>query len=75
MIGIQYRGKGDTVLGMLVGYSNTILVTDLLAKDGPFTRVADDFVASRCTSCGIALAHDPRHGEWGAYCTNCWAAA
>lgn len=57
------------------GYSNTILVTDLLDKDGPFTRVADDFVAARCTKCGKELAHDPRYGEWGTYCPDCWIAA
>ncbi len=57
------------------GYSNTILVTDLLTKDGPFVRIADDFLAERCTACEVELAHDPRHGEWGAYCTNCWVAA
>jgi hypothetical protein len=57
---------------MPAGHSNTILVSDLLAKDGPHTRVADDFLVARCTGCHIALSHDPRYGEWGAYCPNCW---
>ncbi len=58
---------------MPTGHSNTVLVADLLTKDGPHGRVADDFVSSRCTRCGVELSHDPRYGEWGAYCPNCWA--
>lgn len=58
---------------MPTGHSNTVLVADLLTKDGPHARVADDFLSSRCTGCGIELAHDPRYGEWGAYCPSCWA--
>jgi len=59
---------------MPAGHSNTVLVSDLLTKDGPHVRVADDFLSSRCTSCAVELSHDPRYGEWGAYCPNCWAA-
>ncbi|MDJ0790459.1 MAG: hypothetical protein QNJ71_01040 [Acidimicrobiia bacterium] len=58
---------------MVNGRSNAILVSELLSSDGPHVRVADDFVRSRCTSCGEALTHDPRYGEWGAYCTGCWS--
>jgi hypothetical protein len=58
---------------MPTGHSNTILVSDLLSKDGPHARVAEDFLVARCTGCGTQLAHDPRYGEWGAYCSNCWA--
>ncbi len=57
---------------MSTGYSNAVLVADLLSMDGPFGRVADDFVAARCARCSTELAHDPRYGEWGAYCSNCW---
>ncbi|MCZ7531867.1 MAG: hypothetical protein M5U23_00410 [Acidimicrobiia bacterium] len=53
------------------GHSNTVLVADLLSDDGPFTHIADTFVAARCASCGAELTHDPRHGEWGSYCQAC----
>lgn len=58
---------------MPIGHSNTVLVSDILTEDGPFTRVAEDFLSACCTGCGVQLAHDPRYGEWGAYCPNCWA--
>ncbi len=59
---------------MPTGRSNAILVSELLSSDGPHERVADDFVRARCAGCGDALSHDPRHGEWGSYCTTCWGA-
>jgi len=58
---------------MEAGRSNAILVTDLLAQDGPFGRAADDFVRACCAHCGQPLSDDPRYGEWGAYCASCWA--
>ncbi len=54
------------------GHSNTILVSDLLSKDGPFTHIADTFIAAECAGCGVELLHDPRYGEWGSYCQECW---
>ena len=57
---------------MTRGHSNTILVADLLSTDGPFTHIADTFVTAMCAGCGSELAHDPRHGEWGSYCQQCW---
>ena len=57
---------------MPTGRSNTILITDLLSQDGPHTRVADDFVRAQCAHCGQPLDHEPRYGEWGAYCTGCF---
>jgi len=54
------------------GHSNTILVTDLLLNDGPFTHLADTFVSARCAGCDAELHHDSRHGEWGSYCQQCW---
>lgn len=53
------------------GHSNTILVTDLLSVDGPFTHLADSFITAQCAGCGVALQHDPRFGEWGSYCSAC----
>jgi len=52
--------------------SNAVLVSDILSHDGPFQRVADNFVHSLCSGCGATLTHDPRYGEWGAFCTQCW---
>jgi hypothetical protein len=52
--------------------SNTILVLELLSHDGPYQAFADSFVRSLCSGCGVALTHDPRYGEWGAFCTQCW---
>jgi len=49
-----------------------VLVTDLLSSDGPFTHVADTFVQACCAGCGAELTHDPRYGEWGAFCQACW---
>ena len=60
---------------MPTGISNTILVSDLLSHDGPFVHVADTFVAATCAGCGVALSHDPRYGEWGAFCPQCWPEA
>jgi hypothetical protein len=57
---------------MSTGRSNTILVSELLSQDGPHGRVADNFVRSVCSGCGAQLTHDPRYGEWGAFCTRCW---
>lgn len=53
------------------GRSNAVLITDLLSQDGPHARVADDFVRAACAQCGQPLNHDPRYGEWGAYCARC----
>jgi len=58
---------------MPTGHSNAVLVSDLLTRDGPFTRVADDFLSACCAVCGTQLGRDPRYGEWGAYCPTCWA--
>jgi hypothetical protein len=49
-----------------------VLISDLLTQDGPHARVADDFVRAACAQCGEALAHEPRYGEWGAYCAGCY---
>jgi hypothetical protein len=57
---------------MRASRSNTILVSDLLSHDGPHQHVADNFVRSVCSGCGTTLTHDPRYGEWGAFCTQCW---
>lgn len=57
---------------MSSGRSNAILVSQLLSQDGPHGRVADDFVKARCAECGSPLQHDPRHGEWGTFCSACW---
>lgn len=56
---------------MRVGRSNTVLITDLLSKDGPHTRVADEFLRATCSRCGQPLTLDPRYDEWGPYCTEC----
>ena len=58
---------------MATGFSNTILVSDLLTTDGPFAHIAENFLSSQCAGCGSQLDHDPRHGEWEAYCATCWA--
>ncbi len=60
---------------MSTGRSNAVLVSQLLSHDGPYGRVADDFVRSVCAGCGAELAHDPRYGEWGAFCAQCWPEA
>lgn len=56
---------------MARGHSNTVLVADLLSDDGPFTHIADTFVAARCAKCGSELVHDPRRGGWDSYCQHC----
>ncbi|MCB1247127.1 MAG: hypothetical protein KDB69_07675 [Acidimicrobiia bacterium] len=67
----RYRGVAVESRIMSRGHSNAVLVMDLLHTDGPFTHIADTFVAARCAGCGGELAHDPRHGEWGSYCAAC----
>lgn len=63
---------GGTFPYMPFGRSNTVLVSQLLSHDGPHGRAADDFVRAVCAGCGGALTHDPRHGEWGTFCSQCW---
>jgi hypothetical protein len=50
-----------------------VLLTELLSGDGPFTAVAEDFVASICTSCGRTVDRHGVHDDRGYYCSACWA--
>ncbi len=57
------------------GTNAAILVTDLLAADGPAAAIAEDFIASRCSSCTRRDGDDMRFGLTGYLCTRCGAMA
>jgi hypothetical protein len=57
------------------GTNAAILVTDLLAADGPAAAIAEDFIASRCSSCARHDGDDMRFSVTGYLCTRCGATA
>ena len=57
------------------GANAAILVTDLLAADGPAAAIAEDFIASRCSACARHDADDMRFSVAGYLCTRCGATA
>ncbi|NNK90852.1 MAG: hypothetical protein HKO87_00335 [Acidimicrobiia bacterium] len=54
------------------GASNAVLVRDLLAEDGPFLALAEDFVAQSCTLCGLSIDDDAQFGASGLLCGPCY---
>jgi hypothetical protein len=57
------------------GANAAILVTDLLAADGPAAAIAEDFIASRCSTCARHDVDDMRFGGSGYLCPRCGATA
>jgi hypothetical protein len=53
------------------GTSTAVLVADLFRGDGPFTSIADDFVAMMCGFCGHAVDVDARFTVDGFVCSAC----
>ena len=53
------------------GTSAAILVADLLTGEGPFNRVADDFIDASCSGCGRLDQADLRFGDDGFFCEAC----
>lgn len=53
------------------GTSVAVLVTDLLATEGPHRRVADDFIDATCTGCGAIDQSDLRFRAGGLFCDRC----
>jgi hypothetical protein len=56
------------------GTSQAILVRELFVGDGPHGRIAEDFVAQRCSRCGVPTADDVRFHDHGYLCSGCWTA-
>ena len=55
------------------GTGRTVLVTDLFSSEGPFQEAARDFVAGRCSVCGIVIdEQDARFHNAGYLCADCW---
>jgi hypothetical protein len=54
------------------GTSTAVLVDDLLARDGPFDRVAEDFRERRCSTCGAVDIDDMRFRADAYLCPACW---
>ena len=53
------------------GTNQAILLTDLLDGEGPFARLADDFVAGCCTRCRAMVDDEFRlHGR-AVLCAEC----
>ena len=57
------------------GTSVAILVTDLLTTEGPYRRVADDFIDAACSGCGTTDLTDLRFRSGGFFCDRCATAA
>ncbi|NND02914.1 MAG: hypothetical protein HKN91_09005 [Acidimicrobiia bacterium] len=55
------------------GTNAAVLVTDLLAGDGPSEQVAEDFIATRCTMCERSDLDDMRFHSAGYLCNRCSA--
>lgn len=55
------------------GTRPAVLTTELLSRDGPFRRAADDFLASVCTRCGRPVERDGMPLGDGYFCTPCWS--
>ena len=53
------------------GTSVAILVTDLLTTEGPYPRVADDFIDSACSRCGAFDQRDLRFCQGALLCDPC----
>lgn len=53
------------------GTNAAVLVTDLLAKDGPSKEVAEDFIATRCSLCARSDLEDMRFNAAGYLCSRC----
>ena len=55
------------------GTGRTVLVTDLIASEGPFQEAARDFVAGTCSICGIIIGEqDATFHNAGYLCPDCW---
>ena len=50
-----------------------LLIDELLADDGPFQQIADDFVSRTCTECRRAVDGEVFFNDEGFYCPGCWA--
>lgn len=53
------------------GTSVAILVSDLLTAEGPYDRVADDFIEASCTTCGAGDLSELRFRNGGFLCDPC----
>jgi hypothetical protein len=56
------------------GTSMAVLVGDLFRGDGPFSDIADDFVAQRCGFCDHPVDVDARFVGDGYWCSACVSA-
>jgi hypothetical protein len=52
-----------------------LLVTDLLATDGPFVTAAEAFLALRCVRCGRGVERTGVQDGDTYYCPSCWLAS
>lgn len=56
------------------GTSRAVLVRDLFRSDGPYSTIAEDFLAQRCGFCGHAVDDDARFTGDGYWCSSCASA-
>ena len=55
------------------GTNRAVLVRDLFSGDGPFSSIAEDYIAQLCTRCAVPTDDYMRfHANWY-LCTTCWA--
>jgi len=50
-----------------------VLLTELLAGDGPYQDLADNFVAAECVGCGGSVGRQGRVDDDRWWCPTCWA--
>ena len=55
------------------GTNRAVLVRDLFSGDGPFSWLAEDYVAQRCSRCGTPTDDDVRFHDDGFFCPPCWS--
>lgn len=53
------------------GTSRAVLVRDLFHGEGPFTKIADDFLSYRCSVCRLPVDGDARFLRAGYLCPTC----
>ena len=58
---------------MKSGTNRAVLVRDLFSGDGPFSSLAEDYVAQRCSHCGVPTDEDVRFHDRGLFCPPCWS--
>ena len=66
---------GANLAAVKSGTNAAVLVSDLLRADGPAARIAEDFIAVRCSVCSRRDLEDMRFHSAGYVCNPCGVAS